>query len=154
MKIFKLILFLLTLSICNFARAETYYVNTEVLNLRSCAGTDCKILDKLTSGSVVDVVEDKGEWVKVKTDKSEGFVIKRSLTNESAETGIGEIIFSVVLLVIFIFVAWFIYMLPARLAANNKNADKIYGVNLFFGWFPGIWPILLVAALIGESREN
>ena len=52
-----LIFFCLLLFICNLANAETYYVNTEVLNLRSCEGTDCKILGKLTSGESVELLK-------------------------------------------------------------------------------------------------
>lgn len=150
----KLIFFCLTLFVCNLAHAETYYVNTEVLNLRSCEGTDCKILGKLTSGEAVELLEDKGEWVKVQTDIGEGFVIKRSLTTETQGTSVGEIIFSILLFILFVWIALFFYLLPARIATNNKNADKIYRVNLFLGWIPIIWLILFVAALIGESREE
>lgn len=150
----KLIFFCLLLFICNLANAETYYVNTEVLNLRSCEGTDCKILGKLTFGESVELLKDKGEWVKVKTDKGEGFVIKRSLTTESSDTGIGEIVLNIVFLGVILWIVIFIYLLPSRLAANNKNANKIYKVNLFLGWIPIIWLILFVAALIGESKDN
>ena len=154
MKYLKIFLFLCALVVSGNAFAETYYVNTEVLNLRSCEGTDCKILGKLTSGESVELLEDKGEWVKVQTDKGEGFVIKRSLTTQSSGSSIGEVIFSIILLVIIAWIALFFYLLPARLAANNKNANKIYRVNLFLGWIPIIWLILFVAALIGESREE
>ena len=66
MHFLKLIFFCLTLLVCNSANAETYYVNTEVLNLRSCEGTDCKILGKLTSGETVELLEDKGIPIKSK----------------------------------------------------------------------------------------
>lgn len=154
MHFLKLIFCCLTLLVCNTANAETYYVNTEVLNLRSCEGTDCKILGKLTSGESVELLEDKGEWVKVKTDKGEGFVIKRSLTTESSSIGIGELVLNIALLCVILWIVIFIYLLPARIAANNKNANKIYYVNLFLGWIPIIWLILFVAALIGESRDE
>ena len=154
MKYLKVFLFLCALAISGNAFAETYYVNTEVLNLRSCEGTDCKILGKLTSGESVELLEDKGEWVKVQTDKGEGFVIKRSLTTQSYGSSIGEVIFSIILIVIIAWIALFFYLLPSKIAANNKNANKIYRVNLFLGWIPIIWLILFVAALIGESREE
>lgn len=154
MKHIKIILFLLALAISGSAYAETYYVNTEVLNLRSCEGTNCKILGKLTSGEAVELLEDKGEWVKVQTKKGEGFVIRRSLTTENQGFSTGEIIFGIVLLVIIAWIAILLYLLPSRIAANNRNANKIYMVNLFLGWIPIIWLILLAAALIGESRED
>lgn len=154
MKYFKIFLFICALVNSGAANAEIYYVNTEVLNLRSCEGTDCKILGKLTSGEAVELLEDKGEWAKVGTDKGEGFVIKRSLKAENRGSGIAEAIFSIVLLIIVVWIALFFYLLPSRVAANNRNANKIYKVNLFLGWIPIIWLILFVAALIGESREE
>lgn len=152
MKYLKLICFIYTLFIClficQFANAETYYVNTEVLNLRSCEGTNCKILGKLISGESVDVIEDKGEWVKVKTDKGEGFVIKRSLLNGNS----GEYSPWVIWIILAIsLLAWF---LPSVIASNNVNHRKIFWVNLLIGWIPIIWLILLIAALVGEKRKE
>ena len=92
----KKLVFLLFLMFSSVAHAETYYVNTEVLNLRSCEGTKCEILGKLTSGEAVEVIKDNGEWVKVQTDKGDGFVIKRSLTTESS--GVVDIVVGVFIL--------------------------------------------------------
>lgn len=156
MKYLKVFFFICSLVISRVANAETYYVNTEVLNLRSCEGTDCKILGKLTSGEAVELLEDKGEWVKVETDKGAGFVIKRSLTTYSPDISTDESmsISNIIILVFIVWIALFFYLLPSRIAANNKNANKIYRVNLFLGWIPIIWLILFVAALIGESKEE
>lgn len=147
MKYLKLICFICTFFFCQLANAETYYVNTEVLNLRSCEGTNCKILGKLISGEAVNVIEDRGEWVKVQTDKGEGFVIKRSLTNENS----GEYSpWAIWIILVLLLVAWF---LPSVIASNNVNHRKIFWVNLLIGWIPIIWLILLIAALVGEKRK-
>ena len=45
-------------------------------------------------------------------------------------------------------------MLPAKIAKNNKNANKIYMTNLFLGWIPLIWLIVLICALTGEAKEE
>lgn len=148
----KKLVFLLFLMFSSVAHAETYYVNTEVLNLRSCEGTKCEILGKLTSGEAVEVIKDNGEWVKVQTDKGDGFVIKRSLTTQNS--GIGEIIVGVFILALVLWIVWFFYFLPSRIADGNKNANKVYKVNLLLGWIPIIWLLLLFAALIGENRED
>ena len=148
----KKLVFLLFLMFCSIAHAETYYVNTEVLNLRSCEGTHCEILGKLTSGEAVEVIKDNGEWVKVQTEKGDGFVIKRSLTTESS--GIVDIAVGVFILALVLWIVWFFYFLPSRIAAGNKNANKVYRVNLLLGWIPIIWLLLLFAALIGENRED
>ena len=147
MKYLKLICFICTFLFCQLANAETYYVNTEVLNLRSCEGTNCKILGKLISGEAVNVIEDRGEWVKVQTDKGEGFVIKSSLTNENSGKYSPWAIWIILVLLL---VAWF---LPSVIASNNVNHRKIFWVNLLIGWIPIIWLILLIAALVGEKRK-
>ena len=152
MKYLHILLLFLTLFCSRLVGAETYYVNTEVLNLRSCEGTHCEILGKLTSGEVVEVINDNGEWVEVQTDKGGGFVIKRSLTTNNF--GIGDIIIGVIVIAFTLLIAWFFYFLPSRVAAGNKNANKIYQVNLLLGWIPVIWLLLLFAALIGESVED
>ena len=152
MKYLQILILSLILFCSRFANAETYYVNTEVLNLRSCEGTKCEILGKLTSGEAVEVIKDNGEWVKVQTNKGEGFVIKRSLTTQSS--GIGEIIVGVFILALVLWIVWFFYFLPSRIAAGNKNANKVYRVNLLLGWIPIIWLLVLFAALIGENKED
>ena len=73
--------------------------------------------------NLLNCLKDKGEWVKVKTDKGEGFVIKRSLTTESSDTGIGEIVLNIVFLGVILWIVIFIYLLPSRLAANNKKCQ-------------------------------
>ena len=155
MKYLQILILSLILFCSRFANAETYYVNTEVLNLRSCEGTHCEILGKLTSGDVVEVLNDKGEWVNVRTDKGEGFVIKRSLTTESYSVGgIVDIVVGAVIIVFILWLVWFFYFLPSRIASGNKNADKVYRVNLLLGWIPIIWLLILFAALIGENKED
>ena len=147
MKYLKLIIFLLIIVVAQITNAGSYVVDTPVLNIRSCAGTNCKIIGKLLEGKTVEVIQDNGEWVEIKTENGSGYVIKNALSEDN--TAVSVIIFIVVLWLVF-----FIYMLPAKIASDNKNADKIYKVNLFLGWVPVIWLVLLLAALIGESRED
>lgn len=147
MKYLKLIVFLLIIVVAQITNAGSYVVDTPVLNIRSCAGTNCKIIGKLLEGKTVEVIQDNGEWVEIKTENGSGYVIKNALSEDN--TAVSVIIFIVVLWLVF-----FIYMLPAKIASDNKNADKIYKVNLFLGWIPIIWLILLLAALIGESKED
>ena len=147
MKYLKLIVFLLIIVVAQITNAGSYVVDTPVLNVRSCAGTNCKIIGKLLEGNTVGVIQDKGEWVEIKTENGSGYVIKNALSEDNMAISV----------IIFIFVLWlvfFIYMLPAKIASDNKNAGKIYKVNLFLGWVPVIWLVLLLAALIGESRED
>lgn len=145
MKLLKLIFFFVSLFICNFAYAETYYVNTEVLNLRSCAGTNCKILGKLTSGEAIEVLENSGEWVKVQTDKGEGFVIKKSITKDSDSISGFFVLFVLIVL-------GYIWFLPTVISSTHTNHRKIFWLNLIIGWIPLIWLILLIVAITGDRR--
>lgn len=147
MKYLKLIVFLLIITIAETANATSYVVDTPILNVRSCAGTNCKIIGKLTQGDAVNSIQDYGEWIEIETENGSGYVIKRALKKDNT-------IVSVIILMFICLLLFFIYMLPARIASNNKNASKIYIVNLILGWIPAIWLILLLAALIGERKEN
>lgn len=144
-----------TLMIPMVVNAANYVVDVPVLNFRSCAGTNCQIIGKLSKGEIVDYIEDYGEWAKIKANEKTGFVIKKALTEDYSDTF--EIIPFVLYTMLFlagIALAIFIYMLPARLAANNKNANKIFVLNIFLGWIPVIWLILFACALIGEEKEK
>ena len=146
-KYLKLVAFLLLILTSQKVNAESYIVDTPVLNVRSCAGTNCKIIGKLVEGDSVVSIKDDGEWVEIKTENGSGYVIKKALSEDNT-------IISVIVLVFVLWLVFFIYMLPAKIAASNKNASKIYKVNLFLGWIPVTWVVLLLAALIGESKED
>ena len=147
MKYLKIIVFLLMIAIAKIAYAETYTVDTPVLNIRSCAGTNCKIVGKLTEGDTVNSIQDYGDWIKIELNTGSGYVIKKALSKNNT-------VISVIILAFVLWLVLFIYMLPSKIAANNKNANKIYKVNLFLGWIPVIWLILLLAALVGEDKKD
>jgi hypothetical protein len=148
MRYFRLLIFsVLCLFAVNPASAQSYAVDVPVLNVRSCAGTQCSIVGKLNKGELVFAEEDIGEWVKVQTEKGEGFVVKRSLR---ADVGGINPVWIVVLLILAV-LFWF---LPSLVASNNKNYRKIFWINLLLGWFPIIWLILLFAALVGDTKEK
>lgn len=135
------------IAIAKIAYAETYTVDTPVLNIRSCAGTNCKIVGKLTEGDTVNSIQDYGDWIKIELNTGSGYVIKKALSKNNT-------VISVIILAFVLWLVLFIYMLPSKIAANNKNANKIYKVNLFLGWIPVIWLILLLAALVGEDKKD
>lgn len=151
MKYVKLIICLLIIMVDQTAHAKSYIVDTPVLNVRSCAGTNSKIIGKLTEGDTIVSIKDDGEWVEITTENGSGYVIKTALREYNPDI---EGVFYVMVAIFFLWFVWCIYMLPAKVAAENKNAGKIYKINLFLGWIPFIWLILLFAALIGERKEN
>ena len=151
MKYLKLIVFLLIIVVAQITNAGSYIVDTPVLNVRSCAGTNCKIIGKLTEGNTVNSIQEHGEWVEIETENGSGYVIKKALADDAS---ILSVIGVFILIILGLWFLFFMYFLPSRVAADNKNANKIYHLNLFLGWIPIIWLILLLAALIGESKED
>lgn len=64
--------------------AETVYVSDEIkLTVRSGPGTDRKILDIVSTGEKMEVLEDGEEWVLVRLENGkEGWVLKRYLSTD------------------------------------------------------------------------
>lgn len=83
MKYLKLVAFLLLILTSQKVNAESYIVDTPVLNVRSCAGTNCKIIGKLVEGDSVVSIKDDGEWVEIKTENGSGYVIKKALSEDN-----------------------------------------------------------------------
>jgi len=67
-----------------FAHAETQYVSDNlIIMMRSGAGGDYKIIKTLKTGTPLQVLEDAGEYYRVKTkDGKEGWVLKRYITTD------------------------------------------------------------------------
>lgn len=57
----------------------SHIVDTDILNLRNCASTNCHIIAKLSLGEGVWLQETKGEWAKIRSEKGEGFVANKFL---------------------------------------------------------------------------
>ena len=149
MKYLKFFFFLFYVAFIQNVNAADYIVEASVLNVRSCAGTNCKIVGKLKHGDIVKSTDEFNEWVKIENHQVSGFVVKRALSEDNS------ISFTpLILLILAIWLAITIYMLPAQMAKGNKNAHKIFLVNLFLGWIPIVWLVLLLAALIGEAKDD
>ena len=56
--------------------ATTAIVNTDTLKLRKEASTDSTVLELLNQGEKLEVIEESGDWYKVKVNKMTGFVHK------------------------------------------------------------------------------
>lgn len=155
MKYIKFIVFLYIVFITHTVSASNYIVNASSLNIRSCAGIHCQIIGKLTKGNIIDATQEHGEWIEIKTESGSGYVTKKYLKKENPPIRkTANIIIYATIIITAIYIFLLIYMLPSKIASKNKNARKVYVVNLFLGWIPVIWLILLLAALLGESDEN
>ena len=62
--------------IATTSMATTAIVNTDTLNLRKEASTDSTILEQFDKGQKLDVIEQSGDWVKVKANGMTGYVHK------------------------------------------------------------------------------
>lgn len=121
----KLIFFILTLLYSQASSAETYIVNTPVLNVRTCASTNCSIKGKLLSGETVEIEKNMGEWAKIKTSKETGFVVSHSLVikNEEINSNTNSIILITILILILVGAIW------RRIVITKKNRELIQTVT-------------------------
>ena len=46
-----------------------------------------------------------------------------------------------------------LWWVPYMCAQQNKNKKQIFWLTLFLGWFPLVWFILLIAALLGDKVD-
>lgn len=61
------------------------------------------------------------------------------------------IIAGVILIVIILITIW---LIPIFCSRKNENATAILWINLFLGWIPIIWLVLLLAALLGKKKSR
>lgn len=57
-----------------------------------------------------------------------------------------------ILLIVIIFIT--IWLIPIFCSRKNENATAILLINLFLGWIPIIWIVLLLAALLGKKKNQ
>ena len=70
------IIMLLLIVLSNKVQAQTATVTADTLNLRSEASTDSSIVKLLNQGEEVDVISEEGDWLRVSSDGTEGYVSK------------------------------------------------------------------------------
>ena len=70
------IIMLLLIVLSNKVQAQTATVTADTLNLRSEASTDSSIVKLLNQGEELDVISDEGDWLRVSSDGTEGYVSK------------------------------------------------------------------------------
>lgn len=71
-----IMLLLIVLSNKVQAQTATATVTADTLNLRSEASTDSSIVKLLNQGEELDVISDEGDWLRVSSDGTEGYVSK------------------------------------------------------------------------------
>ena len=57
----------------------------------------------------------------------------------------------VILIVIIVITIW---LIPIFCSRKNENATAILWIDLFLGWIPVIWIVLLLAALLGKKKNQ
>ena len=74
--ILSVLIIILTLFICTNSLGATAIVDTDTLKLRKEASTDSTVLELLNYGEKLNIIEQSGDWVKVKVKGITGFVHK------------------------------------------------------------------------------
>lgn len=76
------------LASASMCMAKTAVVNTETLKLRKGPSTSTTILELLDEGEKLEVIEEEGEWVKVKVSGITGYVSKEfvKISGENSES--------------------------------------------------------------------
>jgi len=70
---------------------EAYgYTNSEKVNIRKEANTESEIVTELEIGSSIKVLEDNGNWIKVKKGEEEGYIRSLYVANEAPVIEIEE----------------------------------------------------------------
>ena len=126
MSFFRFLVLFVFLFCISELRAEAYIVDTPVLNVRSCASTNCKIIGKIKSGEHVNSIKDHGEWIEIEREKGTGFVVKRALVkNDSAL----NLFVSLIITILTVFIFFVIVVGSAkgfeRSTPREEKKDKI-----------------------------
>ena len=61
------------------------------------------------------------------------------------------IIAGVILIVIILITIW---LIPIFCSRKNENATAILWINLFLGWIPIVWLVLVLAQLLGKQKSQ
>ncbi len=83
---------ILSALIFSLSAADTYTVNTKSkLNLRSGPGTSYSVVTQVAPGTIVTMVEEgNGKWIKVESNGSQGYVMKKYLKLAKKDSAAGE----------------------------------------------------------------
>lgn len=61
----------------------------KTVNLRKAAGTSAAVLERVSIGTTVDVIEEGAEWCKIRTANNTGFMMARFLTGNGSSSPSG-----------------------------------------------------------------
>lgn len=75
-----LVLVFLLVGVVNAEAASIGTVKGDSINLRATPDTSAKVLNQLSDGAKVSVLEEKGDWYKVKSNDAEGWIFSQYLT--------------------------------------------------------------------------
>lgn len=69
-----LMIAIIILSVINISYGKTATVNTDTLKVRKEPNTDCAVVGLLSIGDEIDVLDQSGEWYKIKYEDMTGYV--------------------------------------------------------------------------------
>lgn len=88
--ILSIALIIFIVFIATKSMATTATVNTDTLKLRKEASTDSTVLELLNNGQKLNVIEQSGDWVKVKVSGMTGFVHKDYIKMEESSNNVEQ----------------------------------------------------------------
>lgn len=83
--VITILVLLFSLLMIKNSMAQSAIVSTDTLKLRKEASTNSTVLDLLNEGQKLEVIQQSGDWVKVKVNKMTGFVHKDYIKMEQKE---------------------------------------------------------------------
>lgn len=90
--VITILVLLFSLLMIKNSMAQTAIVSTDTLKLRKEASTDSTVLELLNEGQKLEVIEQSGDWVKVKVNKMTGFVHKDYIKMEQKEENTNTVV--------------------------------------------------------------
>lgn len=109
--------------------ADSYLVNTSVLNLRTCASINCRIKGKLLAGDTVQVEEQYDSWSKVSTKYGAGYVVSRSIKIKNGKYVENTYLFLFLSVLVLLSIIFFIYKIIKYKQELKKNKELIQTVT-------------------------
>lgn len=65
-----------------------------------------------------------------------------------------ETIFYIIIGVTIVSISFLLWLIPTFCSRKNENATAILWLNIFLGWIPLVWLVLLLAALLGKKKNS
>ena len=122
----KLLYLTLFLNILVFSQ-KTQYVNTELLNVRSGAGKNFEVVEKIPHGEKLNIISTNGNWSEVQLENgTKGYVNSKFLSDKqnSKNSKKNDSSWPIFLILGIAFLSWLFGGSKSKTSSNNSNHSK------------------------------